>query len=45
LLRAEIGYLGAAGVLCTALWLLYRHPGRALRVERDDPTHAPAPSR
>jgi hypothetical protein len=24
LLRAEVGYLGAAGLLCAALWVLYR---------------------
>jgi O-antigen/teichoic acid export membrane protein len=24
LLRAEVGYLGAAGLLCAALWMLYR---------------------
>jgi O-antigen/teichoic acid export membrane protein len=29
LLRAEIGYLGAAGMLCAALWLLYRRPAAA----------------
>jgi O-antigen/teichoic acid export membrane protein len=27
LLRAEVGYLGAAGLLCAALWVLYRRAG------------------
>jgi O-antigen/teichoic acid export membrane protein len=42
LLRAEVGYLGAAGLLCSALWVLYRRP-RAVRSGVGD-AHAAAPS-
>jgi O-antigen/teichoic acid export membrane protein len=45
LLRAEVGYLGAAGVLCTALWVLYRRPSRVRHAGVSDAPGAAAPSR
>jgi hypothetical protein len=38
LLRAEVGYAGAATLLCALLWMVYRRPAT-------EPAHARSPTR